>query len=84
MGQGTPRDGHASLDQRPDFLRFVQGRNDSALDLWRVFLIFGVALGKDQRAGQVAQQSTLVFWVAAECAAFFSVSHRIRRLDNVS
>jgi len=54
----------------------VQGRGDSTFYLWRVVFVFGIAPGEDQRAGQIPQQGTLVFWITAELAALLSMSHR--------
>ena len=67
----------ALLDQRADFLGLRDRGDDAALDLGRVVVELGVALGEEQGAGQVAQQGPLVAGIAAERAAFSSMSHGI-------
>ncbi len=63
------------LDKRTNFLRLVERRDDSTLDLRGVRVELGVPLREEQRGGEVLQESPLVTWIAAEFTAFSSMSH---------
>jgi hypothetical protein len=58
--QSLAGDGDALLDERANFFGFGDGRDDAAFHLWLVFVVLGVALGKEKRGGQGSLECALM------------------------
>lgn len=73
--QALAGDGDALLDERSNFLGLRNGGDDTALYGRLVGVEFGIAFGKEERAGEAPQQGALMFRASAEFSAAFSMSH---------